>query len=186
MAVANGVHSPFLRLGSSTSSLVIEFQFCPQGTVPTPKGCITAVQASEVILFSVANDWSVDGHVIQIWSSGKISPLRENSSSIFSFFLGILKYILVCLSCHDKCTINWVAYTTKMYFLHFWRLESPRAIHASQFSFWWEPSSWFADGGLPAMSSHGREMMCLLSLLLRALIPLMRLHSHDLTIPQRP
>ena len=52
------------------------------------------------------------------------------------------------------------------YFSQYWRLGSLRS-RCRQIEFWWGPSSWFADGRLPYISSHdkGQKEQVLLSLL---------------------
>ena len=44
-------------------------------------------------------------------------------------------------------------------FSQFWRLEA-RDQGSSMVGFWWEPSSWLADGHLLAVSSHGLSSVC--------------------------
>lgn len=53
------------------------------------------------------------------WIQGSNSVIRTKPSSFVS--------VLFCLNCCNKNIINWVAYTTNIYFSHFWRLGYQRS-----------------------------------------------------------
>lgn len=79
-----------------------------------------------------------------------------------------------CLSsgcCNKRLSTGWLRPHTFIFHISGgWEVQDRGA---SRFSVWWGPSSWFANGRLPAVSSHGRERGkagTLFSFLIRALI----------------
>lgn len=64
-------------------------------------------------------------------------------------------YDLVSSACHSKTTIDWVAYTTQIYFVTVVEAVSPKVRVPAWLGSGEETHSWLADGYLFAVSSCG-------------------------------
>ena len=79
---------------------------------------------------------------------------------------------MVSAGCYNKI-LDWVVYKQALisYSAGAWKFQGQGA---HQFDFWGKPSSWLADGYVPAIASHGREkerVLVAIPLLLRTAVP---------------